>query len=242
VHSSSETSSHFPLQRDAVPDAVPDSLPSSMPGSMPTAVLTAVPDAGPTAVLAPARDAGAILGAEITAMVARERAAAERRAAQAAARATRAAARAAARAVPPERSDQFAHLTLDGIRAYRSLVVREDERVGYWQRVVTTRLVALRGEGHDVDADHLRPALEAQQLPAGRELVIAAAHAILPELPTLDALWAPTGDDLVGRIAETAAALTAYREALAQQVRAATQELIARYRQAPDACLSALPA
>jgi hypothetical protein len=190
-----------------------------------------------------AQDAGSILGAEIAAMVARERDKAERKTAQASARAVRAAARAAARAIPPERSDQFTHLSLDGMRTYRQLVVREEERVGYWQRVVTARLDALNGIGADVDTDHLRPALESQQLAAGREVVVGAAHAILPPLPTLDALWLAAEDPTaLARVTETGAGLTAYREGLAEQVRAATHELIARYRQTPGACLTALPA
>ncbi len=189
-----------------------------------------------------AQDAGSILGAEIAAMVARERDKAERKAMQASARAVRAAARAAARAIPPERSDQFTHLSLDGMRTYRQLVVREEERVGYWQRVVSARLDALRGVGADVDTDHLRPALESQQLAAGREVVVHAAHAILPPLPTLDALWLASDDPTaLARVAETGAGLAAYREGLAEQVRAATHELIARYRLTPGACLTALP-
>jgi hypothetical protein len=206
----------------------------------PTPVRVQLPlQAGPTTVA----DAGALLGAEIAALVAQEQAKAERKAVQAAARAARATARAAARAVPPERSDQFGHLTLDGVRSYRHLVVREEERVGYWSRVVAARLESLRGTGTDVDTTHLRPALERQDLAGGRTVVLATAHAILPELPTLDALWldrdAPGTEDAV---AETNAQLTAYREGLATQIRAATAELIARYRQTPGECLTALPA
>lgn len=227
-----------------MPHTSPMTAPSAattMPVAMPlTALRAALPvQAGPADVL----DAGAVLGAEIAALVAQEQAKAARKTAQAAARATRAAARAAARAIPPERSDQFGHLTLDGVRAYRHLVVREEERVGYWQRVVTARLESLRGLGTDVDTAHLRPALERQDLAGGRRVVLAAAHAILPELPTLDALWLDRADAATAlAVARTQEELAAYREALATQVRAATQELIARYRQTPGECLSALPA
>ena len=188
-------------------------------------------------------EAGAALGAEIAALVAREQEKAEKKAAQAAARAVRAAARAAARAIPPELSDQFAHLSLGAIRTYRTVVAREEERVGYWQRVLGTRLEAVRGNGHDVDVERLRPGLESQDLGAGREQIVAVAGALLPALPDLGAVWVDASDPgAESALAAAAAGVEAYREGLISQVRAATQELIARYRYAPDECLTALPA
>ena len=130
------------------------------------------------------------------------------------------------------------------MRTYRQLVVREEERVGYWQRVVTARLDALQGVGPDVDTEHLRPALESQQLAAGREIVVNAARATLPPLPSLDALWLATDDPTaLDRVAETGAGLTAYREGLAGAGAGRDPTSSSRrYRQTPGACLTALPA
>jgi hypothetical protein len=188
-------------------------------------------------------EAGAALGAEITALVARDREKAERKAAQAAARAARAAARATARAIPPEPAPRFRHLTLEGVRAYRQLAAREEERVGYWQRVIAHRLEAVRGNGADVDVEHLRPGLRSQRLDIGREQVMAAGTTDLPPMPDLDAVWVDAEDQRAEALLATAAeGIAAYRTGLATQVQVATQELIARYRSAPNECLTALPA
>ncbi|MGH3744272.1 MAG: hypothetical protein ACRDTP_05375, partial [Mycobacteriales bacterium] len=134
-------------------------------------------------------------------------------------------------------------LTLEGVRAYRQLAAREEERVGYWQRVIVSRLDAVRGNGNDVDVEHLRPGLQSQQLGTGRTQVMAAGTADLPPMPDLDAVWVDVSDPHAETMLAAAAdGITTYRAGLATQVQVATQELIARYRSAPTDCLTALPA
>lgn len=182
------------------------------------------------------------LADEIAGLVAQERDKLARKSAQAAARAVRAAARSAARAVPPQRDATFAHLSLDGIRAYRQTIGHEAEQVAYWQRVVNTRLDAVRGQGGDVDVAHLRPALIADRVRSARLLIGEVTGTPLPELDSLDQIWVePTGPAAETTLSAVAGQLERYHRELSARSRAATFELIARYRQTPHDCLSALP-
>src|SRR5256885_15177634 len=40
----------------------------------------------------------------------------------------------------PERSPDFAHLSLDGLRAYRRALSEEEGRGAYWRRIIQARL------------------------------------------------------------------------------------------------------
>ena len=44
----------------------------------------------------------------------------------------------------PERSPAFAHLSLDGLRAYRRALTTEEGRVSYWRRIIQARLDVVR--------------------------------------------------------------------------------------------------
>jgi hypothetical protein len=71
----------------------------------------------------------------------------------------------------------------------------------------------------------------------------------MPPLPDLPDLWArephPHDDEynrgLASDLSKAEAQLSAYRTALHKRLAAATGELIARYREEPTLCLSALP-
>jgi hypothetical protein len=72
----------------------------------------------------------------------------------------------------------------------------------------------------------------------------------IPPLPNLAELWdrRVSDDDAAGQVALDAALalaerqLSDYRQALHGRITEATTELIARYRDQPDLCLTALPA
>ncbi len=168
------------------------------------------------------------------------------------ARASRAAARAAARAVPPQRSEEFARLSLQGLRAYRRMLSEEEDRVSYWRRILQARLdCVVAGEDlAEVDSAHLRPVLTSQRVGLGRRALV---HVLpvddIPPLPDLAELWDTTYDPrdpvAASRLSDDLASaehqLSAYRAALHRRIAAATAELIARYRADPQLCLTALP-
>ncbi len=154
--------------------------------------------------------------------------------------------------VTPERSPEFAHLTLEGLRAYRRALNTEEGRVSYWRRIIQARLdlVRVTESGAPATQDHLRGVFAEVRMDTGRQ----ALQEILPvddmpPLPDLPGLWAcePVPDDLefnarlAGDLAKAETQLSAYRTALHKRLAAATGELIARYREEPTLCLSALP-
>ena len=157
----------------------------------------------------------------------------------------------AARPVPTV-SSAFAHLSLEALREYRRSLGEEEGKVSYWRRILQARLdVVEAGSGsRPVDAAALRPLLSSERVGAGRRaLTEVLALDDVPPLPRLGELWdrqvspadvagtAALGKDL--RLAE--AQLSAYRSALHRRIGEATGELIARYRENPELCLSALP-
>ena len=157
----------------------------------------------------------------------------------------------AARPVPSV-SSAFAHLSLEALREYRRSLGEEEGKVSYWRRILQARLdVVEAGSGsRPVDAAALRPLLSSERVGAGRRaLTEVLALDDVPPLPSLGELWdrqvSPSdraGTDALGndlRLAE--AQLSAYRSALHRRIGEATGELIARYRQQPALCLSALP-
>ena len=157
----------------------------------------------------------------------------------------------AARPVPTL-SSAFAHLSLDALRQYRRSLGEEEGKVSYWRRILQARLdVVEAGTGaRVVDTATLRPLLTSERVGAGRRALIQVLELDdIPPLPSLGELWdrqvwpcdevgtAELQSDL--RLAE--AQLSAYRSALHRRIGAATGELIARYREQPELCLSALP-
>jgi hypothetical protein len=154
-------------------------------------------------------------------------------------------------AEPPSRSETFAHLTLDGLRSYRKALTQEESRVSYWRRILQARLDLVRSSDRSLASmDNLRPVLTAARVSGGRtSLIDILAVEDIPPLPDLEALWDrhPIADDaehnaeLVEQLAKAESQLSAYRTALHERIQHATNELIARYRDEPALCLSALP-
>jgi hypothetical protein len=176
----------------------------------------------------------------------------EKRRAQAEARAARAVARAAARAVPPKRASELSHLTLDGLRAYRTALAAEEDRVSYWRRIIQARLDTVRMvEGvRAADANALKPVLSSARMGRGRSALVRVVPIDdIPPLPDLERLWealhdATTPDQrdkLEHDLEHAERELSEYRHALHRRIATASEELIARYRDHPLDCLSALP-
>jgi len=152
----------------------------------------------------------------------------------------------------PERSPDFAHLSLDGLRAYRRALTAEEGRVSYWRRIIQARLDLVRAAeaGTGTTVDNLRGVFAEARVDSGRKaLITVVPDEDIPPLPDLAEIWAR--EPRVGAIEhnralahdlmKAEAQLSAYRTALHKRLSAATGELIARYREQPDLCLSALP-
>jgi hypothetical protein len=152
----------------------------------------------------------------------------------------------------PERSPEFAHLALEALRVYRRALNTEEGRVSYWRRIIQARLdlVRLTEAGGSATTDNLRGVLGEMRMESGRQSLQAVVPVDdMPPLPDLPDLWArephPHDDeynrDLASDLSKAEAQLSAYRTALHKRLAAATGELIARYREEPTLCLSALP-
>lgn len=156
----------------------------------------------------------------------------------------------------PERSADFAHLSLSALRTYRKALATEEDRVSYWRRIIQARLDLVRaGEQRGgLSLDRVREVLADERVGTGRNALLAILpHQDMPPIPNLVDLW--QSDPLPGDtpeeadhntrleqgLAEAEVALSAYRTALHHRIDAATDELIARYREDPTLCLSALP-
>jgi hypothetical protein len=149
----------------------------------------------------------------------------------------------------PERTEEHAHLSLDALREYRKVLAAEESRVSYWRRILQARLDLLLA-GSDGDSDTLRPVLTDQRVGAGRRALVEITPVDdIPPLPDLAGLWDrfvdPSDPESTAALAEDLAEaerqLSDYRSALHRRIGAATSELIARYRDEPTLCLSALP-
>ena len=148
-----------------------------------------------------------------------------------------------------ERSAVHAHLTLDGLREYRKVLAAEESKVSYWRRIIQARLDVVRA-GSDLASASLKPVLTEARMGAGRQaLVDIIAFDDVPVLPDLAGLWErevdPTDSVAIAalevRLDAVEHQLSQYRKALHERLAAATSELIARYRDEPDLCLTALP-
>jgi hypothetical protein len=153
---------------------------------------------------------------------------------------------------PPERSEDFAHLSLDGLRQYRTTLSSEESRVSYWRRIIQARLDVVRATdtGGANSLDDLRNMFSENRTAGSRTALITIVPMDdLPPLPDLGSLWGRepiAGNDdhnskLIHDLTKAESQLSAYRAALHRRLASATSELIARYREEPDLCLSALP-
>ena len=149
----------------------------------------------------------------------------------------------------PERTQEHAHLTLDELREYRRALNAEEGNVSYWRRILQARLDLVRA-GTDLASDNLTPVLTDRRVGAGRTALIEIVPVDdIPPLPDLAGLWERQVDPSdPAEMAVLEAALSAaerqlsdYRAVLHRRLGAATSELIARYRDEPGLCLSALP-
>jgi hypothetical protein len=152
----------------------------------------------------------------------------------------------------PVLSEAYAHLSIDALREYRRALSDEEHRVSYWRRILQARLdlVASGTTRKGVEHERLTPLLTTARVGAGRRALTSVVHSDgIPPLPQLEELWERQvgDDDAAGRAAfeldlrDAEQQLSAYRSALHDRIGQATGELIARYRETPDLCLSALP-
>ena len=148
-----------------------------------------------------------------------------------------------------ERTQEHAHLTLDGLRDYRKALTAEESNVSYWRRIIQARLDVVRA-GSDLASENLKPVLTDERVGAGRQALVEVVPVDdIPPLPDLAGLWARQVDlsdaDAVAALEadldEAEHQLSEYRSVLHKRLGAATSELIARYRDEPTLCLTALP-
>src|SRR5690242_13430648 len=131
----------------------------------------------------------------------------------------------------PERRPEFAHLSLEGLRAYRRALNTEEGRVSYWRRIIQARLdlVRVAEAGGPATTDNLRGVITEVRVESGR----AALQDVIPlddmpPLPELEGLWAqePGADPernsrLAVELSKAEAQLSAYRTALHKRLAAA---------------------
>lgn len=153
---------------------------------------------------------------------------------------------------PPERNADFDHLSLDGLRHYRTTLSGEESRVSYWRRIIQARLDLVRAteSGTTATVEDLRNMFTEDRVIGTRTALISIVPVDdMPPLPDLAGLWSrqPVADDhehnaaLILDLSAAETQLSAYRAALHRRLANATTELIARYREHPDLCLAVLP-
>lgn len=153
----------------------------------------------------------------------------------------------------PERKGEFAHLSLSALRTYRRALEDEEHRVSYWRRIIQARLDLVRAGGtggESLTVDHVRRVLSEERVGRGRSALLAVIpRDDMPPLPDLASLWQRDprpGDEehntrLEAALVAAERQLSDYRGALHARIDDATDELIARYRDDPGQCLTALP-
>lgn len=151
----------------------------------------------------------------------------------------------------PVRDQAYGHLGLEALREYRTALQAEESKVSYWRRILQARLDVVRqGSGVVADDAHLRPVLADARVSSGRNALVEVLQVDdIPPLPSLAELWdrRVDPDDAVATarfeadLDEAEKQLSAYRSALHKRLAEATGELIARYREQPTLCLTALP-
>ena len=153
----------------------------------------------------------------------------------------------------PARNPDYAHLTIEALREYRGALAAEEGKVSYWRRILQARLDVVQAGSAEraLDQETLRPVLTTERVGAGRRALVDVLPVVddIPPLPSLAELWDRriAADDVEGRLElehdlrEAEGQLSAYRRALHRRIADATGELIARYREQPTLCLTALP-
>ena len=152
----------------------------------------------------------------------------------------------------PQRSAEFAHLSLQSLREQRRVLGQEENRVSYWRRLIQARmdLIELQGGDDSVRLERLRLALGETRVGPGRgALVDVLPFDDVPPLPDLAGLWAREAvpadpasvHELKRDLAFAELQLSAYRAALHRRLAGTTGELIARYHEEPRLALLALP-
>jgi len=152
----------------------------------------------------------------------------------------------------PARDGSFDHLSIDALRGYRKALTAEEGQVSYWRRILQARLDVVQSgtKGRELNTARLRPVLTTERVGAGRRALIEVLDVDdIPPLPSLAELWerrVPRGDKagqkaLEADLRAAEVELSTYRSALHERISDATNELIARYREQPGLCLSALP-
>jgi hypothetical protein len=153
---------------------------------------------------------------------------------------------------PPERSKDFAHLSLDGLRQYRAALASEESRVSYWRRIIQARLDLVRAAdaGNAATVEDLSHMFSTSRVGETRMALMSILPVDdMPPLPDLAEVWGREPDPgdhghnlrLIHELSLAEGQLSTYRTALHTRLASATTELIARYREEPDSCLSALP-
>src|SRR5690348_10547669 len=93
----------------------------------------------------------------------------------------------------PERNAEFAHLSLDGLRAYRRALTTEEGRVSYWRRIIQARLDLVRACDPSVGAtsENLRGVFAEARVDSGRRALMDVVPVDdIPPLPDLAEVWA----------------------------------------------------
>jgi hypothetical protein len=159
--------------------------------------------------------------------------------------------KAAPRAVPV-RSPAFAHLSVPALREYRAALDEEEGKVSYWRRLLQGRLDVVASGSTGARSEHARlgALLTGERVTAGRRALAEVGPVDdIPALPLMSELWERqvVVGDAEGRqgflqdLDDAERQLSAYRTALHARIAEATGELIARYRESPRLCLTALP-
>lgn len=150
-------------------------------------------------------------------------------------------------------SPHLAGLSLPQLRAYRSELTQEEEKVSYWRRLAHARMDVLQAESdHDgrLSVTDLIRVLGDTGSGARRTALVSIRPAEpLPDLPVLAEMWNtevdPTDPEAtreeLDRLRQAERRLTEYRHALHERIDEATSELIVRYRADPASALTALP-
>src|SRR5580704_13652959 len=93
---------------------------------------------------------------------------------------------------PPERNPQFAHLSLGGLRNYRSTLSSEESRVSYWRRIIQARIDLVRAvaDGHPTSVEDLKDVFAEHHVGGNRtSLLTVVPIDDMPPLPNLAELW-----------------------------------------------------
>jgi hypothetical protein len=150
-------------------------------------------------------------------------------------------------------SEELAGLDLEQLRAYRSGLEAEEDKVSYGRRLVHARIDVLEAEsgtGTPLTIDDLIRVLGDTGSGRSRHALVSFRAADpLPDLPVLSEMWVTEVDphdaeqvaDALERLRKAEHQLTTYRRALHDRIDEATRELILRYRENPLAALAVIP-